>query len=534
MDVLDLLTKGGASESAALLGQGMLAMDVGMKMKMEAAPDNALYRAKVLKHMGDALFAGRLWRRALLKYTEAISAIENEMEREKQSANIDAQLLSKLEALRIVLLESCSNAHAESGDFRNALARAQEIPTEKRGFSISLQCGKIYRSMGSKQNALQSYRAALEAQPLAIEAAIAMVDCGADASLAISICGDALANYMPSFAALLQSRELEVAHRSSEALEELKKVDGPEKDCLMVVLAKARLTAQMGNDDEAIPLFEQAHILDDSSLEDMEIFAEVLFRKREDARLNRLTHWMLRVDKEKPQPWIAAALYAMLRGDSEKAIGYANQAISVGASNDRSHCAKGHALLMSKDASSIDAVSSFKKAHAIRPSKASFKGLVDAYLLEDSNSLAAAVAREAMQVMPSSALSFVLLGTVCIRSPHLQGKAKAAFKRALTIDPDDTDAIFASVELGIASGADEDALALLKGAIARNHDHRLYCKLADVYTNRGDLLEAIENYQMSLSIDPSFDLAQMGLDRAEKLVQGGGEDEEVDDEEEEY
>ena len=79
---------------------------------------------------------------------------------------------------------------------------------------------------------------------------------------------------------------------------------------------------------------------------------------------------------------------------------------------------------------------------------------------------------------------------------------------------------------------------LLQDAIDRRSHPTLYCKLGDVYTNRGDLVEAIENYQISLSIDPNNELAQLGLDRAEKLTQDGdGEvenNEEMEDADEHY
>jgi anaphase-promoting complex subunit 7 len=156
-------------------------------------------------------------------------------------------------------------------------------------------------------------------------------------------------------------------------------------------------------------------------------------------QLSQLVNDLLATDSNRPESWAAAAMYWESRGESARALGYAERALRLDSLHTAAHVIKGQLCLRLKRADA--AVGAFKQALALRPSMRCYAGLVAGYLLSHRHKEALAAAKEALRLMPDSPHALALLGDVHGKQPEGGGggggadRARRAYEAALALDP---------------------------------------------------------------------------------------------------
>ena len=209
------------------------------------------------------------------------------------------------------------------------------------------------------------------------------------------------------------------------------------------------------------------------------------------------------------------------------------------------HVAKGYLNLKSKRAN--EAIGAFKRALQLAPDMRNYAGLVAGYLLLSRVKEATATAKEAVRLMPNSALSHALLGDV---EAHFAGlshgqsqagdKARKCYGKSLKLDPGAAGVVAALAACHAAAGRPEAAAELLRRHLETHAAHdtgvqvALHCSLGKVLAKSKALADALGHYQSALAIYPESEEARRGVGRVERLMKGQDPDapeEEVDEDE---
>ena len=119
--------------------------------------------------------------------------------------------------------------------------------------------------------------------------------------------------------------------------------------------------------------------------------------------------------------------------------------------------------------------------------------MVESYVKAGSLKQAPDTAKKIRELMPEDARPYVLLGTVQAAKTETN-KAKENFIRALEVDPQCTDAVYALVDLYSASESYREAITVLERALQQEDSDQLYYRLGDAYYELTETDEAIEQY----------------------------------------
>lgn len=297
---------------------------------------------------------------------------------------------------------------------------------------------------------------------------------------------------------------------------------------LHVLLNIGKLQQELMEYQEALYTFKKARITDEFNLKHMDLYALVLQQRGGPStlELNKLVHELLAISEQRPEPWVAVALYSKAKGEKEKGLSFLDKALQFDKRHILAYQLRG-SLLMSLGRAD-HAVVAYFQANALHRELASFKGLVEAYLAVPKKKEALCTAKQALQLMPRSASAITLVGQVLAATPEGVEKAKRAFHKALSLDPLSVDAVMALVDLHMHQQDYSACISLLQQSLEHHNKDFVHIKLAEVYSASQQYSEALAYYHTALSLSPGNSIALAGLERLEKLMRGidPGEDDE--------
>ena len=435
-----------------------------------------------------------------------------------------------------------------------------------------MRLGSMHRALEhAYDRAAASYEAAWRVSPFAIEAARALIDLGGHtAEDLLAMCPGVHATCAPWIPTLIQAYSYERRYAPREALKCLESLGAAFDTSLDCLLQKARLRLHLIDLGAAIQLYERAHRLDEHNCADMDLYAMCLFERRgpsDAAKLNALAQQLTKSAEGhrghhdgigRPEPWIAAALHALMRADG-RADALADQAILAGPRHANAHFVKGMVMIANDNAGG--SLQYFRKARKLDPSIRTYTGLVHAYIADGQHVMALATAKEVQKMMPSEAQPMVLLGTVY--SAQFQSmsnvgagtrggagsreakRAKLAFERALKLDPACEVATHQLADTLFATSDNAGAAEVLKSALRHNESARLHARLGQALsamaaggTNGSNVVhfhEAAEHFQHALQLIQGMVMLCVGKKGLESLMKGDDPDKSMDqDYEEEY
>ncbi|KAH8051971.1 hypothetical protein JL722_10416 [Aureococcus anophagefferens] len=464
-----------------------------------------------LELYGDALFGKGEYKRAQAYYRQAIQRRRVAQGARRGGYGASSAAEDEAEA-RLKFREArCCVALDEVGAAINTL---EAIPAQWRGARAHVTLGRLYKNTGLKRNAIASFEAALAANPLCLEAVEPLAQLGATPRRDR---GPAAAPPWTSTAPRRRPRRAAAAAawRGSS----LRARDG------------AMHRHEYGHAIEHWGAVEQIggfpRVADNLNLDYMDHCAVLAKRRGQANDLNRLAHDLVSTNRKRPEAWIAVALYAETRGETEKALGFVEKAIALDSRHVLAFQLRGELLLGMGKAE--HAIVAYFQANNYAKDLASYKGLVAAYLSTRKYKEALCTAKEAVATLPNNAAAISLVGKVLATSPEGTDKAKRAFAKALSIDKSCTDAALALVDLHVANQEYAQSIELLLHSLqSLNHDF-LHTKLADVYVLNEQYSDALAYYHAAISLNPQSEAANAGIDRLEKLMHGVDPDLDDDD-----
>ena len=495
-----------------------------------------------LELYGDALFGKGEYKRAQAYYRQAIQRRRVAQGARRGGYGASSAAEDEAEA-RLKFREArCCVALDEVGAAINTL---EAIPAQWRGARAHVTLGRLYKNTGLKRNAIASFEAALAANPLCLEAVEPLAQLGATPRRDRGTRGGAAMDVDGAAAAAAPAPEAAAAwpwlepfvlahgamhrHEYAHAIEHWGAVEqiGGFPSNLHGLLRLAKAQMELEDLVDAQYSFNKARVADNLNLDYMDHCAVLAKRRGQANDLNRLAHDLVSTNRKRPEAWIAVALYAETRGETEKALGFVEKAIALDSRHVLAFQLRGELLLGMGKAE--HAIVAYFQANNYAKDLASYKGLVAAYLSTRKYKEALCTAKEAVATLPNNAAAISLVGKVLATSPEGTDKAKRAFAKALSIDKSCTDAALALVDLHVANQEYAQSIELLLHSLqSLNHDF-LHTKLADVYVLNEQYSDALAYYHAAISLNPQSEAANAGIDRLEKLMHGVDPDLDDDD-----
>lgn len=277
-----------------------------------------------------------------------------------------------------------------------------------------------------------------------------------------------------------------------------------------------------------------------------------------EVELGELGTDMITCNDKKPESWNCLGLYHLAREDHERALAFVDKAIVLKPEYAFSHLLRGSILLASHrfDHARI----AFFRANDLQCDIPSYEGLVESYLANGQHKEAVCSAKEAISLNIHDPRALTLVGLALAQAPpsSVRGegkeKAKRALKKAIALDQGALRPLFALVDIYASEGEYATCIKLLQdgiengGKVAENsplcavgtwnkaHTDVIRAKMGEIHTLNEEYGEALECYHIALALNPQNGLAQQGIERVEKFLNGIDPDDEeemgeVDDDE---
>ena len=300
----------------------------------------------------------------------------------------------------------------------------------------------------------------------------------------------------------------------------------------------------MNNENAAARTFAKVRQLENTTVDCMDQYGQILARQNEISALNELASSLLEVDDKRPEAWATLALYHEARNDHEKALAFVEKAIAMDQRHAFAHRVRGAILLA--DNRPDHAVVSFFRSNEIERDVTNYEGLVDSYLASGKHKEAICAAKEAISAAPRDPRTMTLVG-LALAQGHMSteggggadgmDRAKRALLKALALDPSSLRPLLSLVTIYVHEKDFEQAIDLLKRGIeGMSESHHsihgqdiLLCRLGSVYMMDDNYKDAITSFHAAIGINPMNADAQRALDKLERAVRGETDEEDEED-----
>jgi tetratricopeptide (TPR) repeat protein len=99
------------------------------------------------------------------------------------------------------------------------------------------------------------------------------------------------------------------------------------------------------------------------------------------------------------------------------------------------------------------------------------------------------------------------------------------YKRSLNINPKHMESVYGYASVLGRQGKQQESLDLLRSYLPEcGGDALLHVRIAEIYSLMGSFEQAVEHFNYALKLSPHHQLAQQGLEVAEKALNGDEED----------
>ncbi|CEP02298.1 Anaphase-promoting complex subunit 7 [Plasmodiophora brassicae] len=491
----------GLFDCASLVGQFLVSQ--AQSLPSPATEDARLERIDALVLLADAFSGQREFRRAIARYTEALQ--QNQLFRSVVSKVDTRSLIDSAVRLKIAA------AYVALGDDRAKDALDVLEAVAQKTVQCHMLMGQLNERLGRIKSAVVCYFNAIEMNPMAVSAALALVRLGADVSKLTSRYRKAPGLQWIEHLLEGHARAAVHDHRAAHATFSALSLRFPSNYHVLVHKACAQL--QLSETNDALATFSLASRCDPYAVDCMDIYAWALRMRNQATELGSLSQRLL-AHQHRPQPWVAVALFCDQRNDRDKAVKFLEKAIALSPRHITAYLVKGYISLATGCAD--EAVTAYKQANLIdRRELDSYTGLVEAYLGVPQFNDALFIAKACVQVLPNNARALTLFGNVLARTTEGRDNARKAFTKALQIDPNCHDACIALVKLCMAQSQFQEAITLLEKHLAHHPTDAMHTKLANAYALSGNVSQALFHYHTALSMTPDFRPAQAGLERLE-------------------
>eukprot|EP00040_Diaphanoeca_grandis_P026466 m.148327 g.148327 ORF g.148327 m.148327 type:complete len:547 (-) comp30583_c0_seq1:35-1675(-) len=516
-DHLAQLQSYGFNSSVSLLAEFMLSLP--------QTKDST--RVDTLCIYADTLFESKEFTRAKVYYQKAL--LQSKATRTSKNTTT-ADLKFKM--------YKCHNA---LGHGKEALTVLTSIPTASRTIEMNMALGALFEKHKIPSSAISCYTSVVKKCPLALEALQSLINLGEDVDRLLAEVG----GFDPSILSWLRIwiRGHQAAAQKNYRVATIEFVNLqrviPESPSLLAHIAEWQW--KQGYLPSAKLAFEKVRFVDPLMIDKMDVYAHVLVAQGKEVELNRLCESLLSLDKSRVESWLALARYYQLlcenNPDEQLAIKHAKQgllfvdkATQITGHHVELHMVKGTLLLALEDPRSASV--SFREAYRTSRDFAAYQGLVSCYIAENRLNEALNIAKEAQQSMPSNPRAITLLGVVLKRYSDGNQKARKLFQRALQMNAECMDSVFALFELELEESNYEDAINLLSQHLSHSRGDYVHRRLADAHMLNNDVDMALKHYRLALRVNPDYEPAKEGIEQAMKALNSSTDNNDEEEEEE--
>lgn len=259
----------------------------------------------------------------------------------------------------------------------------------------------------------------------------------------------------------------------------------------------------------------QAHAMDPLHLRHMDIYAYLLAREKKTVELQRLANQLMSATEAAPEPWLAMGYYSLDTKKAARAVYFAHRASSIDPTSVESLLLKGLTLLEVKKTQ--EAILHYQSAVRLAPQRfEAYKGLIDCYLAAHRTRDALAWAGKALKTLGASVRTLTLYGSVVAKEPTTVSKAKPYLEKAMKLDPSNLEPVYFLAEILGQEKQFDKGVEMLRGYLQNQSTSRLHQMFGDFLYQTGEQLDALDQFNKALALDPSNTRAREGIERVEK------------------
>ncbi|XP_059144274.1 anaphase-promoting complex subunit 7-like [Physella acuta] len=406
-----------------------------------------------------------------------------------------------------------------------ALNILESISTKKRTARVNLALAKLYLHEGRDRSAITCYKELIREHPLALDALTSLLTLGMRgvdlSSYVINSIPQSSCDWLNSWIkgqARMASKEYSSAITTFRSMEPKHGL----KDNVLILSYLGEACFHGGHYTQAMAQFRRVHIIDPLYLKNMDMYAYLLFKEKKTEDLHLLAQGLMSVSEHAVEPWVAMGYSSLALHSSNanknktiRAIYCAQKAYSIDNLSVQALVLKGTALLDMKKGP--QAMQHFQEAVRMAPNRfEAYQGLIDCYVSNRKIKEALAWAMRACKTIGNNARTFTLVAHVLAKDPATVAKAKQYLNRAMTFDGNLLDPVYLMVDLLIQEQDFAKGVELLRKMLENHSTTRLHQQLADCLASMDQRQEALDQYSISLSLDPNNFRAREASERVEK------------------
>ena len=471
-------------------------------------------QCEVYKFQADCLFENKEFKSAHSMYTKALHLYKNAAKMKSKQHLISLQQVVSDTELRYKMYQCSLALH---NDYE-ALCALEDIPPKSRVPKVHYAMAKLYQQMNMEKSAIINYKEVLKACPLALDCAVELLRLGEHPNIVISILNihcpfDWVVPYIKAHGVKL-SKEYVKSVSAFEALSKRKSLSGNPS-----ILCDLALSCYLvGDRESALQNFKSCHLQDQLWLRGMDLYAYLLCEDEQCDELDKLSSSLFSSSQLHPESWIAMGYLAKLKNDPKKAVYLAARAADLDVSSVQALLLKGVCLRMLGEAKKI-AVIHFRQAMALAPNRIDcYSELVSCYTEDQRHNEALNIAKTALDSVGYTPDSLVLCASTYV-SDSSYDQATRMIDRALNINPYHLGAIQLRCKIALRQEKYKDVIEILRDAIQRHGNSGLHTMLANCFLQTSKYSEAVDHFNIALSLNSNNAEAKAGLNKVYVIEQ---------------
>ncbi|KAJ3357056.1 Anaphase-promoting complex subunit 7 [Kappamyces sp. JEL0680] len=414
---------------------------------------------------------------------------------------------------RGAVVERYLNALLDSAQFYKAKECLENIPASERSLKNWKQLATVYDHFGEIKNAIECYKFILKTEPCALEALVALVNYGcSQKEVRLLIGQDGMVATFGTAYDALQNGSHQDGFMSFQS-----------NNNVFALSYLAQVYRKSGDVISALQTYAKIRRLEPHWLDDMDCYGLLLHDQGNLSTISRLATDLRDLSKDRPETLVCQALVCDMKGEQKDAIQYIDQALGADSRHFLAHHVKGNLLYAAQAYG--EASLCYRNAYRIAKDITNYQGLVKCYLNMGKNLEATAMAKEALALLPHSPGAVCLAGIVMSANPSLYGKAREYLDKALKMDPNSLDTLYALADLLEKQNEHQKAIELLEGHLRMHHVDSIHIRLGNLYLGLGTYDQANQHFNSALTINPESPAAKKGLGDVERAINGSDEDE---------
>ncbi|XP_019638090.1 PREDICTED: anaphase-promoting complex subunit 7-like [Branchiostoma belcheri] len=483
-------------------------------------------------YFADSLYETLEYKRAEAMYRKALQQRKaaSKNNRAKTSSSTPPQQWQPSEVELKYKIYQC---HMHLKESRDAMSILESVPAKQRTAKVNMALGKLYQKAGMERSAISCFKEVLRQCPLSLEAILCLLALGVKVA---EVAGMTMAGvqglqnseWLSSWIkghAYLSTKDYSRAINTFNTLDKKTLL----RDNLEVLGALGDSFYKANDYKNAIAKFERIHMLDPYLLKGMDLYASLLAKENKADELQQLGTALFQVSDRQPEPWITLGYHCACVKRHTRAIYFAAKAYQLNQESVQALLLKGSTLQQIEKTQ--EAILHYREVMRMVPDRLeSYEGLVECYLSNGRNREAVSVALNACKTLGYTPSTLTLYASVLMEDPPSQDKAKSTLDRALSIKPDYLKAVTMKVKILQIKQKYEEAIELLRSQLVNQSLCVLHQLLGDCLSAVSDYQEALDQYSIALSIDPTDQKSLEGLQRIEKNGNNleASQDEDVD------